>query len=287
MDYVSKRKIWFSISAIIIILGFIFLILQGLNYGIDFAGGTIIHIDLHRTFEVEDIKKITDSLDSGADITYAGEDRDQVIIQTQISITEGQRSDLFQRFQEQFNITEQDILSVDQVDPIIGDELKNQVLVGIILAIVAMLIYITIRFEISFAIAAIIALAHDMLILISFYAILRIQVNAPFIAAILTVLGYSINDTIVVFDRIRENRKKAKKLKLEDLINSSISQSLMRCINTSVTTLFTITALYIFGVEAVKSFALPLIIGFVAGTYSSIFIASPVWYIIKNRKIHA
>ena len=125
------------------------------------------------------------------------------------------------------------------------------------------------------AIAAIIALAHDMLILISFYAILRIQVNAPFIAAILTVLGYSINDTIVVFDRIRENRKKAKKLKLEDLINSSISQSLMRCINTSVTTLFTITALYIFGVEAVKSFALPLIIGFVAGTYSSIFIASP------------
>ena len=287
MDYVSKRKIWFSISAIIIILGFIFLILQGLNYGIDFAGGTIIHIDLHRTFEVEDIKKITDSLDSGADITYAGEDRDQVIIQTQISITEGQRSDLFQRFQEQFNITEQDILSVDQVDPIIGDELKNQVLVGIILAIVVMLIYITIRFEISFAIAAIIALAHDMLILISFYAILRIQVNAPFIAAILTVLGYSINDTIVVFDRIRENRKKAKKLKLEDLINSSISQSLMRCINTSVTTLFTITALYIFGVEAVKSFALPLIIGFVAGTYSSIFIASPVWYIIKNRKIHA
>ena len=213
--------------------------------------------------------------------------RDQVIIQTQISITEGQRNDLFKGFQEKFNIKEKDMLSIDQVDPIIGSELRNQALVGILIAIVAMLIYISIRFEISFAIAAIIALAHDMLILLSFFAILRIQVNAPFIAAMLTVLGYSINDTIVVFDRIRENRKKVKKLELEELINSSISQSLMRCINTSVTTLFTIIALYIFGVEAVKSFALPLIIGFVAGTYSSIFIASPIWYIIKNRKVHA
>ncbi len=287
MDYVSKRKIWFSIPTVIIIFGFIFLIFNGLNYGIDFAGGTIIHIDLHRTFEVEDIKEITDSFDSSADITYAGEDRDQVIIQTQISITEGQRNDLFKGFQEKFNIKEKDMLSIDQVDPIIGSELRNQALVGILIAIVAMLIYISIRFEISFAIAAIIALAHDMLILLSFFAILRIQVNAPFIAAMLTVLGYSINDTIVVFDRIRENRKKVKKLELEELINSSISQSLMRCINTSVTTLFTIIALYIFGVEAVKSFALPLIIGFVAGTYSSIFIASPIWYIIKNRKVHA
>lgn len=284
MKIVEYRKVWFAISAIIIIIGGIILSLSGLNFGIDFAGGTIINIDLHQTFEVSEIRDVTDAFDEGADITYSGDDREQVIIQTQESLSNEQRKEIFSEFQNKYNLTEEDLLSIDQVDPVIGDELKNQVLIAVAIAVIAMLIYITFRFELSFAISAIVALTHDMLIVLAFYAIMRIQVNAPFIAAMLTILGYSINDTIVIFDRIRENRKRFKKNDYKNLVNTSISQSIARSINTSLTTLITITALYILGVEAIRNFALPLIVGFLAGTYSSIFIASPVWYLLKTRK---
>lgn len=284
MKIVEHRKLWFAISAIIIIVGMIALITNGLNFGIDFAGGTIITIDLHQTFEVDDVREIVDEYDKDADITYAGDDREQIVIQTKLEFSEEQRKEIFSAFQEKYDLQKEDLLSVDQVNPMIGNELKNQMLIVTVIAAVAMLIYITLRFEFTFAIAAIIALSHDLLILISFYAIARVQVNTPFIVAILTVVGYSINDTIVVFDRIRENRRSIKKDDYSTLVNASISQSLSRSINTSLTTLVTITALYILGVEAIKSFALPLIVGFLAGSYSSIFIASPVWYLLKMRK---
>jgi preprotein translocase SecF subunit len=284
MKIIEYRKLWFAISAMIIIIGGIILSINGLNFGIDFAGGTIINIDLHQTFEVSEIRDITDTFDERADITYSGDDREQVIIQTQESLSNGQRKEIFSQFQNKYNLTEKDLLSIDQVDPIIGDELKNQVLIAVSIAVIAMLIYITFRFELSFALSAIIALTHDMLIVLAFYTIMRIQVNAPFIAAMLTILGYSINDTIVIFDRIRENRKRFKKNDYKNLVNTSISQSIARSINTSLTTLITITVLYILGVEAIRNFALPLIVGFLSGTYSSIFIASPVWYMLKTRK---
>ncbi|MCR1898208.1 protein translocase subunit SecF [Irregularibacter muris] len=283
MKIVEYRKIWFGISSVIIILGLVFFLMNGLNLGIDFAGGTIITIDLHQTFEVSDIEEISKTFDPGADITFAGEDRQQVVIQTKVNISDEQRQEILKSFQSKYNIQEKDILSVDKVDPVIGKELTNQVLVALAIAVVGMLIYITLRFELSFALAAIIALIHDALIVLAFYSLMRIQVNTPFIAAILTVLGYSINDTIVIFDRIRENRRVIKRNDYTKLINTSISQTLSRSINTSLTTLITITALYIFGVEAIRSFALPIIVGFMAGTFSSIFIASPIWYVIKTR----
>lgn len=283
MKIVEYRKLWFTVSVVMILIGSIFMMLNGLNLGIDFAGGTIINIDLHQTFEVSEIREITDTFDGSADVTYSGNDKKQVIIQTQESLAEDQRKEIFSEFKEKYNLNEKDLLSIDQVEPVIGDELKSQVLIAILVAVIAMLIYITFRFELSFAISAIVALTHDMLIVLAFYAIMGIQVNTPFIAAMLTILGYSINDTIVIFDRIRENRKKMKKNDYTTLINTSVSQSLARSINTSLTTLITISALYILGVEAIRSFALPLIVGFLSGTYSSIFIASPVWYLIKTR----
>lgn len=283
MKIVEYRKLWFTISVVMILIGSIFMMLNGLNLGIDFAGGTIINIDLHQTFEVAEIREITDTFDGSADVTYSGNDKKQVIIQTQESLAEGQRKEIFSEFKERYDLNEKDLLSIDQVDPVIGDELKGQVLIAVLVAVIAMLIYITFRFELSFAISAIVALTHDMLIVLAFYAIMGIQVNTPFIAAMLTILGYSINDTIVIFDRIRENRKKMKRNDYSTLINTSVSQSLARSINTSLTTLITISALYILGVEAIRSFALPLIVGFLSGTYSSIFIASPVWYLIKTR----
>ncbi|RBP35829.1 protein translocase subunit SecF [Garciella nitratireducens] len=284
MNFIQHRKLAFVISGIVIIIGIIFLIIRGLNLGIDFAGGTIITIDLHQTFEVDEIREIVDKFDPNADITYTGEDKTQVMIQTQLSLSERERKEIFSAFQDKYDLKEKDLLSVDNVDPVIGSELKNQMIIGTVIASIAMLIYITIRFEFDFALSAIIALVHDLLVLISFYAIAGIQVNSPFIVAILTVLGYSINDTIVIFDRIRENRRVIKKNDYKTLVNTSITQSLSRSINTSLTTLITITVLYILGVEAIKSFALPLIVGIISGTYSSIFIASFLWYIMKTKK---
>lgn len=146
-----------------------------------------------------------------------------------------------------------------------------------------MLIYITFRFEFYFGLSAIIALLYDITIVIGVYALFQIQVNAPFIAAILTILGYSINDTIVVFDRIRENETRIGMRDINELVNVSVSQTLKRSINTVVTTLLAILALYIFGVEAIRSFALPLIVGIVSGCYSSIFVASPLWVQFQKR----
>ena len=146
-----------------------------------------------------------------------------------------------------------------------------------------MLIYIGIRFEFSFGAAAIIAVVHDVLVTIGVYGILGIPVNAPFIAAILTIVGYSINDTIVIFDRIRENSKKMRKVSVDEIANISINQTLSRSINTSLTTLFTITAVYIF-VPTIREFSFPLIVGIATGAYSSIFIASPIWVMLKKRR---
>ncbi len=147
----------------------------------------------------------------------------------------------------------------------------------------AILLYVTMRFELNFAIAAIIALVHDVFLTVSFYSILGIQVNTPFIAAILTIVGYSINDTIVVFDRIRENVKKNRRMSPEEVANISINETMARSINTTLTTLITITAVYIF-VPSIREFSLPLIIGIACGAYSSIFIASPLWVVLKKRK---
>lgn len=152
------------------------------------------------------------------------------------------------------------------------------------IASVAMLIYIAIRFEIRFGVAAVLALVHDILIMLSVYAILQIPVNSSFIAAILTIVGYSINDTIVIFDRIRENLRFMKKVSYTELADVSITQTMARSINTILTTLFTITAVYFIGVSAVKELALPLIIGIISGCYSSIFIASPIWVLWKNAE---
>ena len=165
----------------------------------------------------------------------------------------------------------------------IGKELKEKAFLATIIAMIAMLIYIGIRFELSFGLAAIIALIHDVLITVGVYAIFGIPVNTPFIAAILTIVGYSINDTIVVFDRIRENSKKMRKVELKEIANVSIQQTMSRSINTVLTTLFTITAVYIF-VPSIREFSLPLIIGIAMGAYSSIFIASPMWVILKGKK---
>lgn len=283
MNIVKNSKIFFSISLVIIVIGIITGLTSGFNYGIDFTGGTLLQIDMGKTVPVNEIREITDEFDKDASIIHAGEEKNEVIIKSKLDMDNTMRKEIVDKFLKKYDLEEDAFIKAEKISPSIGNEIRRKAVISIAIATIGMLIYITFRFEFKFALSAIIALLHDVLIAIAFYAIFKFQINSSFVAAILTIVGYSINDTIVVFDRIRENIKLMRKDKYEDIVNKSIAQTITRSINTSVTTLMAIGALYIFGVEAIRDFALPLIVGVVVGTYSSIFIASPLWLLFKTR----
>jgi len=281
---IEKSKIWFILSAVLIVISLGSLMIQGLNFGIDFIGGTIITIDLKTPFETSDARTIVDQYDTDADITNAGDDGSQIIISTKKDLSTDERTSLFTAFQEKYTLESTDLLSIDTVSPSIGAEVAQSAVIACIVAVALMLAYITFRFEFFFGLTAVIALVHDLIIVLGVYSLFQIQVNSPFIAAMLTILGYSINDTIVVFDRIRENRNRFGKFDYVPLVDTSISQTLQRSINTSLTTLLAIGSIYVLGVQSIRDFALPLIVGIISGTYSSIFIASTLWVKIKEKQ---
>ncbi len=275
---------FFIVSAIIILAGVAGLLLNGLNFGIDFKGGTIVQIELHKEFETADIRLITDEYDPSCEISTAGNEKTQVIVSSKIDFTDEQKVTFFEEFKSKYDLIDDDLLSFDNVSASIGQDLQKQALWASLVAVGAILIYVTIRFEFLFGITAIVALLHDLLVLLGVYAIFKIPVNSSFIAAMLTILGYSINDTIVVFDRIRENRRKYSKYDYAGLIDNSVNQTMVRSINTSLTTLIAISALYVFGVTSIREFIFPMMVGFISGTYSSIFVASSLWYTIKQKQ---
>lgn len=280
----EKCKVWFAFSLILITISLGSLLIQGLNFGIDFIGGTIVTIELHTPFENADARAIIDKFDPGAELTYAGDAKTQVIITTKESLSTEQRQALFSGFKEKYNLQDADLLSIDTVNPSIGAEMASKSAIAVVVAVLLMLIYISIRFEFLYGLTAIIALVHDLIVVLGVYSIFQIQVNSPFIAAMLTILGYSIMDTVVVFDRIRENRPKFGKYDYLNLVDTSVTQTIGRSINTSLTTLIAITTLYIFGAPSIRDFALPLMVGITIGTYSSIFNASALWYTIKEQQ---
>ena len=282
MMIMNKTKIWFGLSIAIIVIGLIMGMINGLNMGIDFTGGTMMQFNLGKEVKVNEIKDIISEFALDADIIHAGQDKQEVIIKTKADLNNDQRQEIFSAFKGRYNLTDEDFLQAEQFGPAIGEEIRNRALLSIAIAALGMLAYITFRFEFKFGIAAIIALLHDIFVVLAVYAIFRIPVNSSFVAAILTIVGYSINDTIVVFDRIRENVKFMKKASYEEIADTSINQTIARSINTSFTTLLSIIMLYVLGVDAIRQFALPLIAGIATGTYSSIFIASPVWTLWKN-----
>lgn len=284
MNIVQKQKIWFSISGAIIILGLVLGLVRGLNFGIDFTGGTLMEIELHEYISTEEIREIVNEYDESASINMLGTEKTTVQIRMNEDFNTNERAEIFEDFKEKYDLVDGDFLRAEQFGPSIGKETQRKAIISIILASIGMLIYIAVRFELSFAVSAIIALVHDVLVVLSIYSIFYIPVNNSFVAAILAVVGYSINDTIVIFDRIRENLKFAKKTDYVEVSNTTISQTITRSINTSITTLLTVGSLYIFGVELIKEFALPLLAGVMTGTYSSIFIASPIWVMFKNKK---
>lgn len=283
VNIIKRRNIFFVLSAIVIVFGLVYGLSTGLNYGLDFTGGTLMQIDLGKTVSVEDIRKITDTFDTKASIIHAGSDKEEVIIKSTLDLSNQERNEIFSKFKEEYGLKDKALVQSQKFGPSIGSEIQKKAWLSIIIATLGMLIYISFRFEVKFGLAAIIALVHDVLVVLAVYAIFNIPLDSSFVAAILTIVGYSINDTIVIFDRIRENLKLMKKDTYEDIINTSIKQTVTRTINTSFTTLLAIVTLYILGVDAIKDFAFPLIVGIIVGTYSSMFIASPIWYLLKTR----
>lgn len=284
MNIIKNKKIFFGISLAIIIIGLSLSLVRGFNLGIDFTGGTLIEIQMNEYIETEEIREITDTFDENASVNHLGAEKDIVQIRTIESMNNEARLNVFNQFKEKYSLEENEPLRSEQFGPSIGREIQNKAFLSVIIATIGMLIYITFRFQLSYGIAAILALIHDVLIVLAIYSIFQIPLNSPFVAAMLTVVGYSINDTIVVFDRIRENLLTAKRNTYDIVAEISVKQTLTRSINTSLTTLLAIVALYVLGVDSIREFTFPLLTGIMAGTYSSIFIASPIWVLIKSKK---
>lgn len=280
---VERSKIFFSISGIIILLGIImFCVHGGFAEDVDFAGGMSMYIDMGK--EV-DLKEVTAAVKEAApDIAnpiVQRSDGYQVVIQT-TPVETDVKDKIQSTLLEKFELPAEAVLQVDNVSATVGNELKTQALTATLIAAILMLLYITIRFEFKTGVSAIVALLHDVLIMLSFYAIFQVPINTTFIAAILTIIGYSINNTIVVFDRVRENVKRSRRAPFNETIDNSIKQTLVRSVNTTITTLLPVVMLFIFGVQSIRQFTIPLIVGLLAGTYSSILLAGPTWAGLKK-----
>ena len=283
---VANRKKFFIVSSILVVISIILLFVKGLNFGIDFTGGTTLQFDLNKTkysttveSQVRDIVKKHVKTN---DITIQKTGENGISVKT-VELTNEQSDKIIDDVKKEFNLKQKHVLANDKVSGTVSGRLIGDSLKAILLAIVLMLIYITFRFDFQSGTSAVLALAHDVIIMLGFYSLFGLNVNTSFIAAILTILGYSINATIIVFDRVRENQRTMKKASCGEIADNAIRSSYLRAINSSLTTLFTIGVLYIMGVDSIKEFALPIIVGIVAGTYSSLFIAAPFWAWWKDQ----
>lgn len=272
-NIIGRRKIWYLISLIVIIPGIFSLLFQGLNLGIDFTGGNLIQVRFEQDVTSAQVNGVfSEHVKEG--ISVQETDDNNFLVRTPV-LTEEQGDQIISSLTSQLGKNE--VLRNELVGPVIGKELALNALYALAIASILMVAYITFRFEIKFGLAAIAALLHDVLIVVGFFSLLQIEIDSAFVAAILTIVGYSVNDTIVVFDRIRENLRGSKKEDRGLLVNRSIVQTLSRSINTVLTTLFPLIALLLLGGATIKVFALALLIGISSGCYSSIFVASPLW----------
>ncbi len=296
IDFVRHSRKAYLCSAILLVAGAISLAIFGLNLGIDFTGGTVFHLNLQQEFTLQEVKEVLTPFGlQGMPIqTVQGRNLQGEIVDTGVAIKspyleEGRREEVMSAFRQHWPGLSSKDLRVESVGALIGSELTRQSLISLAAAIVAMIAYITFRFEFKFAISAIAGLLHDIAVIVAIFSILRLEVNVPFIAAILTVFGYSINDSIVVIDRIRLNIRHKPRAEYPAVVNQSINQSLVRCLNTSFTTLLVLVALmfgftYYIGNVDLIGFVIAMIIGVVVGTYSSLFIVSPLWLDLKQRE---
>lgn len=284
MNFVRYRNLAILFSAVMVALSIILLFYPGLNLGVDFTGGTILERRTEQNVTTDQVRKVLDDavpeVDlSGAVVQLLDQSGDFMIRTRPLDNSEILRID--EAFSAEFGSLVE--LKTDVVGPVIGRELVRNAVIAIAVSAAGILAYIAWRFEHRFAATAVLCLMHDVLIVLGFFALTGREVNSPFVAAVLTVLGYSINNTIVVFDRIRENLRLKKKRSYAALVNDSLNQTLTRSLNTSITTLLVIVMLVIFGGSAIGDFAMALLIGILLGTYSSLFLAGPLWLTWMER----
>lgn len=286
-DIIGKRKIWYAISSLLIIASLFFMVTRGFNMGIDFTGGTIMDLRFEKVVNINDVRAVLNEYNlSNSTIQLSGEsssstESENVMIRT-VDLEEQERKEVMAGLTDKLGAYQ--VLREEKVGATMGTELIMNAIYATIISWLLIIAYVSYRFEFKFGISAVLGLAHNVIIVLGAFALTQRQIDSSFVAALLTIIGYSINDTIVIFDRIRENLKLhfRKNGDIVELVNTSIYQTMTRSIYTVSTVLFATFALYFFGGDTTKDFAFALLIGFFCGAYTSIFIASPLWVTFRR-----
>ena len=282
IDFVAKFKLANALSVLFFILSIIFILTKGLNYGIDFKGGTLIELRTDTNVKASSIRLTLNKMNLGdINVKKFGKEGDYLI---KVEQKDTNNNNLIPQIKDQLIQglnSDVNFRRVENVGPKVSAELLESSIIAISLALFAMLFYIWIRFEWQFSVGSIVALFHDVIITLGIFSILSLEINLSIIAAVLTIVGYSMNDTVVIYDRIRENLNKFNKISISEISNLSINETLARTIITSVTTLLALTSIYILGGEILRGFSFAMILGVLIGTYSSIFVASPILKFFK------
>lgn len=293
-DFIGRRRTAYVLSAALLVLallaGAYWQITRGswLNYGVDFTGGTIVQVIFKEPTTVAEVRAAVDAVLPGTEITRFGGEN-EFLVRAPVFSEEGTSTaeQLVQGLADRYGQGAFEVVRTEAVGPKIGGELQQKAVFAILLSLAATLAYLAVRFEWRFGVAAVIATAHDVLLSLGLISTFRLEVALPTVAAVLTIVGYSLNDTIVIFDRVRENMKKVgRRMELSEILNLSINETLPRTVLTSATTLATLFALFVLGGSTIREFALILLVGILIGTYSSIFVASPVLLEIERRWKH-
>ena len=277
IDFMGKRKVAVIFSAVLISISLVSLVTQNLNFGIDFTGGTLVEVGYQETVELDQVRNVLSATEfSDAVVQYFGSARDILI---RIAQVQGKNSadisnEIIDVLKQSSHSVE--IRRVEFVGPQVGEDLQEDGGLALIYALIMIFIYIAFRFQRRFSVGALVALVHDVTITIGFFSVLQLDFDLTVLAALLAVIGYSLNDTIVVFDRIRENFRRMRKGTPVEVVNASLNQTLSRTLMTSLTTLLVLAALFFLGGEIIRPFSAALIVGVIIGTYSSIYVASPV-----------
>lgn len=285
VQIIGKSKVWLGISLILVSLSLVTIFAKGLNLGIDFTGGSLFEVKFEKPVTLQEINPTLDKIGTtvkqfSSNSRIAQVDENGVLLLRTQTLSEDEKTTVLTGLKE-FGTYE--MLKSEKVGATVGKELVIGALWSLVLGSLLIVAYISFRFEFRFALGGIISLAHDIIIAIGAIALLGYEINSSFIAAILTILGYSINDTIVVYDRIRENMKRHKGIPIETTIDNSVNEVMTRSLNTSFTTLLAVLAVLIFGGDTLKSFMVTLLVGIGIGTYSSVFVASPVVYLLEGK----
>lgn len=296
VDFLSKKAVFFAVSLLVIVAGFVFMGVNksqtghSLNYSLDFMGGTSSTVTFNEDLSIADIDAqvvpVVEKITGDSNVqTQKVNDSTQVVIKTR-SLTVDEREAFTTAMKEDFGV-EEEAITTETISATVSNEMKSDAIVSVIIATLCMLVYIWFRFtDVRFAASAVLALLHDVLVVLAFYAVSKTSVGNTFIACMLTIVGYSVNSTIVIFDRIREQLKTTKvrdNEELKEIVNESITKTLTRSIYTNITTFITIFMVFLLGVSSIRSFAMPLMVGILCGAYSSVCITGALWYVLRTK----